>query len=97
MMRKILKPYFNEYVLSNNVLQEGRDKAKVDLFGDPDENVQYAYAIAKVIEEIGHTVNLIFTDRCNTMKTLNAIVLKEEMDRRKADKQSMTRQEKLIM
>jgi hypothetical protein len=43
--------------LSNNVLQEGRDKAKVDLFGDPDENIQYAYAIAKAIEEMGHTVD----------------------------------------
>ncbi len=29
------------------------------------------------------------------MKAFNAIVLKEEMDRKKADKQSMTRQEKL--
>ncbi len=33
--------------------------------------------------------------RHKTMKTVNAIVLKEEMDRKKADKQSMTRQEKL--
>jgi hypothetical protein len=29
------------------------------------------------------------------MKTVNAIVLKEEIDRKKAVKQSMTRQEKL--
>jgi hypothetical protein len=29
------------------------------------------------------------------MKTVNAIVLKEEMDRKKADNQSMTRQEKV--
>ncbi len=40
-------------------------------------------------------VNLIFTDRCKIMKTFNAIILKEEMDRKKADKQSMSRQEKL--
>jgi hypothetical protein len=39
MIQEILKPYFNKYELSNNVLQEGRDKAKVDLFGDLDENV----------------------------------------------------------
>jgi hypothetical protein len=31
------------------------------------------------------------------MKTVNALVLKEEMDRKKADKQSMTRQEKAII
>jgi hypothetical protein len=39
MMHEILKPYFNKYALSNKVLQEGCDKAKVGLFGDPDENI----------------------------------------------------------
>jgi hypothetical protein len=38
-MCKILKPYFNAYVLTNNVLQEACDTAKRDLFGDPDDNV----------------------------------------------------------
>jgi hypothetical protein len=45
MMRKILKPYMSEYVLTNNVLQEACDTAKGDLFGDPDKNVKYAYAL----------------------------------------------------
>ncbi len=39
MMREILKPYFNKYVLTNNVLQEAHDMAKGNLFGDPDDNV----------------------------------------------------------
>jgi hypothetical protein len=95
MMHEILKPYFNKYTLSNNILQEGCDKAKVDLFGDLEENIQYASAIAKAIEEMGHTVDLIFTNRPKTLNTVNAPVLKEEMDRKKADKQSMTRQEKV--
>jgi hypothetical protein len=83
--------------LSNNILQEGCDEAKVDLFGNPEENIQYTYTIARVIEEMGRTVNLIFTNRSKTMKTVNALVLKKEMYRKKADKQSMTRQEKLNM
>jgi hypothetical protein len=37
MMHEILKPYFNKYVLTNNVLQEAYDTAKGDLFGDPDD------------------------------------------------------------
>jgi hypothetical protein len=97
MMREILKPYFNEYVLTNNVLQEAHDTAKGDLFGDPDDNVQYAYAIAKEIQQMGHTVKIIFTNQRTTMKTANVIVLKEEMDRKKATKLRMSRQEKLIM
>jgi hypothetical protein len=46
---------------------------------------------------MGHTINLIFTDQHKTIKTNNAIMLKEKMDRKKAAKLSMTRQEKLIM
>ena len=70
---------------------------KGDLFGDPDDNVQYTYAIAKAIQQMGHIIDLIFTNQRKTMKTVNATVLKEEMDRKKAAKLSMTRQKKSIM
>jgi hypothetical protein len=78
MMHEIMKPYFNKYALSNNILQEGHNKAKVDQFGYLKEDVQNAYAIAKAIDEMGHTVNLIFTDRSKTMKTVNALDLKRK-------------------
>jgi hypothetical protein len=44
---------------------------------------------------MGHSVDPIFTDRRKRMKTVNALALKEEMDWKKADKQSMTKQEKV--
>jgi hypothetical protein len=61
-MCELLKPHINEYVLTNNVLQEARDAAKGDLFGDMDDNVQYAYAIAKALQQVGHTIKVIFTN-----------------------------------
>ncbi len=94
-MPEILKPYINKYVLTNNVLQEARDTAKGDLFGDPDKNVTYAYAIANAIQQMGHTIEVVFTDQHKTMKTVNAIVLKEEIDRKKAAKLDMSRDEKV--
>jgi hypothetical protein len=97
MMREILKPCMNKYVLTNNVLQEAHDTAKGDLFGDPDENVKCAYAIANAINQMGHTIEVVFTDRCTTMKTVNTIVLKEEMNRKKAAKLDIFRDEKLSM
>jgi hypothetical protein len=39
MMHEILKPYFNKYVLTNNILQDAHDTAKGDLFGDPDNSI----------------------------------------------------------
>ena len=65
-------------------------KQKMDLFGNPEEKVKYTYAIVKAIEEMGHTVELIFTNQCQTMKTVNALVLKEEFDRKKAEKLNIT-------
>ncbi len=93
LMREILKPYINKYVLTINVLQEAHDTAKGDLFGDPDKNVKYAYAIANAIQQMGHTVEVVFTNQRTTMKTVNAIVLKEELDRKKAAKVDMSRDE----
>ncbi len=95
MMCKILKPYIKDYVLTNNILQETCDTAKGDLFGDPDKNITYAYAIANAIQQMGHTVEVVFTNQRTTMKTVNAIVLKEEMDRKKAAKLDMSRDEKV--
>jgi hypothetical protein len=38
-VHELLKPHYNKYVLTNNVLQEASDAAKGDLFGDPDNNI----------------------------------------------------------
>jgi hypothetical protein len=66
--------------MMNNILQDVHDVAKVDLFGQLEDNIKYTYAIAKAIEDMGCTVGLIITDRCATMKSVNALVLKEELD-----------------
>ncbi len=68
---------------------------KGDLFGDPDKNFKYAYAIANTIKQMDHTVEVVFTNRRTTMKTVNAIILKEEMDRKKAAKLDMSKDEKV--
>jgi hypothetical protein len=44
---------------------------------------------------VGHTVKVIFNDQRETMQTVNSIVLKEEMERQKAAKSGMSRQEKV--
>ncbi len=90
-MREILKPYINEYAIMNNILQEAHNVPKVDLFGQLEDNVKYTYPIAKAIEDMGHTVELIFTDRCATMKTIISLVLNDELDRLKVENCTMTR------
>jgi hypothetical protein len=52
-MCKILKPYFNECALSNNLLQEGCDKANVDLFGDLDEKFDTLMQLLRQLRKWG--------------------------------------------
>jgi hypothetical protein len=70
MMCEILKPYVNDYAMMNSILQDNHDISKVDLFGQQEDNVKYTYAIAKAIEDMGHTVELIFTDRRAKMQNV---------------------------
>jgi hypothetical protein len=45
-MRDIMMPYAKDYVLTDSVLQEVRDSAKIELFGLADDNVCYAGGVA---------------------------------------------------
>jgi hypothetical protein len=60
-MSEVIRDYVNRYVVTNNILQDARDHAKADLFGKPDNNIRYAYAIQQAIRDMGHVCNLIFT------------------------------------
>jgi hypothetical protein len=72
MMREIRKLYLNDYAMTNNILQDARDFAKVDLFGRLEDNVKYTYSIAKATKDMGHIVELIFTDRCAKLQTVGS-------------------------
>ncbi len=45
-MRDIMMPYAKEYALTDSVLQEAWDSAKIELFGLADDNVCYARGVA---------------------------------------------------
>ena len=78
-LREILKPYANDYTLTDSILQEGRDQAKAQLFGSADESVKYAWGIKAELRALGHDVELIFANRRETLQQVSAVVLSEVM------------------
>jgi hypothetical protein len=40
-----MKPYAKEYTLTDSIVQDARDRAKLQLFGSTKENVQYARGV----------------------------------------------------
>ena len=86
-LRNLMRPYAKDYAITNALVQDARDAAKVDIFGQAEDNVMYAERIAEEMRSRGHTVELIFLTRKETLSNINTIVLQEEVDRRKRDKE----------
>jgi hypothetical protein len=55
-LQEILKPYANDYVLLDSILQEGRDLVKAQLFGRGDKNVKYAKGVVEELRGLRHHV-----------------------------------------
>jgi hypothetical protein len=85
-IREIMKPYAKEYTLTESILQDGRDLAKMVLFGDADDNVKYADGVLNHLRALGHEVEMFFNDRRSTLQMVSTAVLYEENMRRKKDK-----------
>jgi hypothetical protein len=89
-----LSPFANDYALTDNILQDGRDIAKVERFGVPEDNVQFAHGVFTQLKAMGHEVFFLYTDRSQTLKNVSAVVLLEEFERKKKEKMSMSRAER---
>jgi len=57
-LRDLLRPYANDYAITNAVIQKGCDATKLDIFGTPENNVGYAEGVADQMRALGHTVKL---------------------------------------
>jgi len=87
-LRGLLKPYGKEYAFTDSILQEARSASREMLFGTPEVNVRYAATVKKELEERGHIVRMEYTERRQTLKNIELIVLSEEMLRRKHNNNS---------
>jgi hypothetical protein len=89
-----LSPFANDYVLTDNILQDGWDIAKVERFGVPEDNVQFAHGVLTELKAMEHEVFFLYTDRSQTLKNVSAVVLLEELERKKKEKMSMSQAER---
>jgi hypothetical protein len=81
-IQEIMKPYAKEYTLTDSIVQDAKDWAKLQLFGSTKENVQYARGVLDHVR-LGHEVEMIFQDHQKTIQAASAVVLHEDLLRRK--------------
>ncbi len=83
-IQEMMKPYAKEYILTDSIVQDARDMAKLQqLFGLAEENVQYARGVMDQVRGLGHKVEMIFQDQRETLQLVSRVVLHEELMRRK--------------
>jgi hypothetical protein len=85
-LRCALRPFANDSAITNPILQRGRDAAKYEIFGTPEENAWYAECVIEKMHCLGHTAELVISTRAKTMETINTTVVSEEVHRQKNKK-----------
>ena len=78
-----MHPYAKDYVITNTLVQDDRDAAKRDIFGNATNNVKYAEEVAPLMRSLGHEVELIFSSQKEMLANINMDVLQEEVDHQK--------------
>ena len=84
-MRTYLSAYATDQCFTDNVLQNTRTKAKLEIFGQPRDNVQYAYHLKAAMDQRGHPCELILVNRGSVMSSISQVVVEDENRRRYKD------------
>ena len=82
-LRHILRSYCRKYALTRGLLQKARDKARLEIFGNPLINVAYFKALTQELEIRGNHVKIVTASRKDAVNRLQMVVLADEIRRRK--------------
>ena len=94
-MKNLLADYVKDKNLTPSLLQNARTFARMEIFGDPANNVLFLNGLVEKMKEGGHHVLAVIKERLVVMKMLEHVVLSEEMTRKKAAEKLMTKAEKI--
>ena len=81
-MRGLLANHVHTELVSDNFLLEAKDWAKLQLFGNVDNNVQYCKAVKAAIFGMGNLCEFLYCDRRDVIRQLRATVVWEELKQR---------------
>ncbi len=82
-LHHILRSYCRKYALTRGLLQKARDKARLEIFGNPLINVAYFKALAQELEIRGNHVEIVTAKRKDAVNRLQMVVLADEIRCRK--------------
>ena len=78
-LRQALLAYGLDTSLMDSISQEARTKAKAQLFGKAEENMKYAEGMKLELGKNGHIVELLYTNRKETLQNVERLVIGKEL------------------
>jgi hypothetical protein len=75
----LLHPYANEYTIMYNILQEGRNIARLFIFGSPSDNVGFAKGVESEMRCLSHKVELFYITLEETLDNIRTIVIAKKV------------------
>ena len=82
-LKKMMEPYGYDYAFTDVIIQHGRAKAKLMVFGDASDNIKYAQGVFRQLKDMGHIVEYVYSKRSKVISKLGHVVIAEEDYRRK--------------
>jgi hypothetical protein len=82
-IRMLVSPYIKSKFLSDSLLQNAQCQARMEVFGNPDDNVQLISALVAEMRSRDHDVLVVEHNACEVYKMLEALILSEEVNKRK--------------
>jgi hypothetical protein len=86
-MRGLLANHDHTELITGNLLQKARDWAKLQLFRNANNNVQYCKSVKAAIIGTEHLCEFLYCDRCDVIRQLRTTVVREELKQREDKKE----------
>jgi hypothetical protein len=94
-IQNILAHYIKAKFLSRNLIANAKNQARLEVFGNPDDNVHLVTTLVEEMKSRGHEVQLVLRSATEVTKMLEKMVVTEESNKRKGVGDLMTRQDKV--
>ncbi len=78
-IRLLLAPYIKDKFLSASLLQNARTLTRLEIFGYPDDNVQFVHALVTEMQSRNHDVYLVTKNSTEVGKMLDEMILGEQI------------------
>jgi len=91
----LISPYMESELLSDSLLQNAQCQERMEVFGNPDDNVMMINALVEEMKSHDHDVLVVEHNACEIYKMFVALILSEEINKCKTAGEKMKRADKI--